>query len=368
MDHGVGRSSPVFVWLLILSLAFLVLIYVLPFSGSGDLPFTMVQASERMVSATQALRECRAGHGLAIDPDIDINRTGLIGGEFSPITTSVGQLEAKRTTTNPNAAGLIVLLLHQAGVRRGDTIAVGASGSFPALIIATLCAASVMDVDALFIPSLGASQWGANHPEFHWLIMQDCLEDLGLIRRPPVAVSLGGDNDVGTNMAPEGRALLERAMEASGLTIIREQDLKKNVAWRTRLLRAAANGAAIRAFVNIGGTFANIGTDSLILEVKPGVARIRDFPPPERQGMVFAMAARNVPVIHLLFIRGLATEYGLPWDPKALPSPGQGTLYRRVREQSLTFIILGLVYLAIVIALLLFHSLRFRRPYDAGNA
>lgn len=369
MGHGgVGRSSPVFVWLLLVSVVFLALIYIAPFPGPSDLHSTMVRASEKMTQATQALRECRLGLGLSTDPRVDLNQTGLIGSEYSSITTSVGQLEAKRTTTNPNSAGLIVLLLHEAGVHRGDTIAVGASGSFPALIVATLCAASAMEVDVLLIPSLGASQWGANDPRFHLLIMLECLGDLGLVHRQPVAVSMGGDSDVGANMALEGRSILEEAMVASGLKIIREPDLKINIALRTQFLEAGAEGAAIRAFVNIGGTYANLGTDSLILEVKPGVARLRRFPPPERQGMLFAMAARGIPVIHLLFIRGLAEEYGLAWDPRPLPLPGQDALYRRVREQSLTFIILGLVYLAIVIALLLFHSLRFRRPYDAGSA
>jgi len=367
MDHGVGHASPVFAWLLVLSLAFLILIYVLPFSGPSDLHSTMVEASKKMVTATRVLRECRAGRGLAIDPETDINRTGLIGVEFSSVTTSLGRLEAKRTTTNPNAAGLIVLLLHEAGVRRGDTIAVGASGSFPALIVATLCAAAALDVDALLLPSLGASQWGANHPEFHWLIMQDCLAEQGLVRGEPVAVSLGGDSDVGANMASEGRALLESAMEASGLTIIREPDLEKNVALRTRIFEEAGGGPTIRAFVNIGGTYANIGTDSLILEVKPGVTRIRSFPPPERRGMIFATAARGIPVIHLLYIRGLAAEYGLPWDPQPLPSPGQGTLYRRVREQSLAFILLGLVYLAAVSALLVVDSRRRKRHSAKGS-
>jgi poly-gamma-glutamate system protein len=198
--------------------------------------------------------------------------------------------------------------------------------------------------------------------------MLECLGDLGLVHRQPVAVSMGGDSDVGANMALEGRSILEEAMAASGLRIIREPDLEINIALRTQFLEAGAEGATIRAFVNIGGTYANLGTDSLILEVKPGVARLRRFPPPERQGMLFAMAARGIPVIHLLFIRGLAEEYRLAWDPRPLPLPGQDALYRRVREQSLTFIILGLVYLAIVIVLLLFHSLRFRRPYDAGSA
>jgi hypothetical protein len=34
------------------------------------------------------------------------------------------------------------------------------------------------------------------------------------------------------------------------------------------------------------------------------------------------MAAQNRPCIHLLFVKGLALKYGLPWDPIPLPTPG----------------------------------------------
>jgi len=364
MDFGVSRSSPVFVRLLILGLAFWIVIRVAPFSGPAGLRSTMVLASETMGRATAALRVCRARTGLAIDEETDVNRTGLIGSEFSSITTSVGRLEAKRTAVNPNFAGLVVLLLHQAGVRRGDAVAVGASGSFPALIVAVLCAASAMDVDALVIPSLGASQWGANEPEFHWLDMQRCLVEQGLVRFESVAVSLGGDGDVGDNMAPEGRRMLEDAVRHSGLPLIREPELERNVALRMEYYQQAAGSAPIKAFVNIGGSTPNIGNDALVLRVEPGLARIHSLPPPQRRGVLFAMAARDVPVIHFLFVRGLAAAYGLPWDPRPLPEPGEGAVYGRLRERSPAFLMLGLVYLAAVIGLLIHDRSGRRRRAD----
>lgn len=343
MAHRLNRPPGIFVGLLLLSLLFMGSLRFLPFSGPGDLVETMEQASRRMAAAMDVLRRCRDELGLPIDTHQDPNVTGLIGLERSSITTSVGQLEAKRTTTNPNAAGLVTLLLHKAGIRRGDTIAVGASGSFPALILATLSAAEAMDIRALVIPSLGSSQWGANDPDFHWLIMQRCLRDLIPIHT--VAVSLGGDLDTGANMAPEGRRVLEAALGASGLPVIREPDLERNVSLRFRFLEESAGGVPIRAFVNIGGSLPNIGSDAMILKLKPGLVRIGALPPPEKRGMVFAAAAKGIPVLHLLFIRGLAAEYGLPWDPRPLPAPGEGLLYSRVREQSLAFVLLGSVYL-----------------------
>jgi poly-gamma-glutamate system protein len=37
------------------------------------------------------------------------------------------------------------------------------------------------------------------------------------------------------------------------------------------------------------------------------------------RGLLFEFAARGVPVIHLLHVRGLAKDNGLPYDPVPLP-------------------------------------------------
>ena len=189
----------------------------------------MLASSLRMERAVQAVRECSDSRGIEIDPAADINRTGLIGLDTSMITTSLGNLEAKRTTANPNFAALVTLLLHQAGVRRGDVVAIGASSSFPALIIASLCAVESLEVRGLLISSLGASQWGANRPDFNWLDMLGCLNRSGYLRTRPIALSLGGDQDTGQDMSPEGRTLLVRLGKETGFPLISEPDLEKNV-------------------------------------------------------------------------------------------------------------------------------------------
>ncbi len=312
----------------------------------------MLTASRLMKAALAAVRECREAAGIPIDTSSDINRTGLIGLESSPITTSLGSLEAKRTSTNPNFAGLIVLLLHQSGVGRGDTVAVGASSSFPSLIIASLCAAQAMDLRALLICSLGASQWGANHPEFHWLRVLDCLERSPLAMSGPVALSLGGDGDEGLDMSPEGREFLLRAASETGLPVLSEPNLARNVAERLRLLEMAAGGAAVRAFINVGGGYANMGTDSEILRVPPGLAVFSRIPSHEQRGMIFEMAARRLPVIHLLYIKGLCDRYGLPWDPTPLPDPGEGEFYGWKEVTPQTFMILAGAYFLLIAAVL----------------
>lgn len=315
-----------------------------------------LKASRLMARASAALRDCRARGGPALDPSADPNGTGFIGEERSVITTSAGRLEAKRTTANPAFAGLVVSLLHEAGVRRGDAVAVGASSSFPALIVATLAAARAMGVEPLVISSLGASEWGGNIPGFSWLDMEDCLRGKGVLDVRPIARAVGGEEDVGRDLSPEGRALLAARIRAAGAPFLEEPDLERNVARRLALYREAAAGRPIKAFVNIGGSWANMGTDAEVLKVAPGLADRVPIPPPGRRGVLQAMAAAGVPVIHLLNVRGLCERYGLPWDPRPLPGPGDGPVFRAAGSRSRT-----LLAAAYLLAMTLVLALRGRR-------
>ena len=343
-----------------LSLAYLLLVGVPPAPGP-DVRSAMIDAARLMERAAAALKDCRDSRGLPVDPAVDPNRTGLIGVERSDITTSAGRLEAKRTTTNPDLAALLSALLHEAGVRRGDAVAVGASSSFPALIVATLAAANVMGVEPLVISSLGASEWGGNIPGFSWLDMEDCLRTRGLIDVRPVARAIGGDGDIGRDMSPEGRARLAARIRAGGAPFLEEPDLERNVARRMALYRAAAGSRRIGAFINIGGSWANLGTDAEVLKVEPGLVRRVGVPPPARRGVLQAMAAEGIPVIHLLNVKGLCERYGLPWDPRPLPTPGEGPVYGRVPAGSRRNAALAALYIAgMVLTLALFRRRFFR--------
>jgi len=282
-----------------------------------------IEAAGIMAEAMASIRACREASGPAIERTTDPNRTGLIGVEDSPVTTSPGHLEAKRTTTNPNFAAALVLLLREAGAGPGDTVAVAASSSFPGLILATLAASKALAIRPLLIVSLGASNWGANDPRWTWLEISDCLSRSGLVEARPLAVSVGGEGDEGRDMPPRGRDLLEAKIEASGIPRIGESDLASGVAARLRLFEAAAAGTRLKAFVNVGGSWVNMGADSDILKLQPGVNRTMSLPPPERRGLIQEMSGRGIPVIHLLYVRGLAEKFGLPWDPAPLPGPGK---------------------------------------------
>ncbi len=360
--QGYGKSQNTILLLFTLSLVFYLLVHFFPFGKKNTIQSDMLQASKVMEDAIAALRECRVEKGLVLDSESDPNQTGLIGYETSPLTTTLGNLEAKRTTTNPDCAALVVFLLHEAGVERGDTVAVGASSSFPALIVATLSAAKAMDLNALMICSLGASQWGANIPEFHWLDMLDCLRESGVLDSRPIALSLGGEEDTGKDMNPEGRLFLREEIVQTGIPFIREPDLKANVQTRMILYEKNAGETEIKSFINIGGGWANIGTDPEILELKPGLPRIGHWPPVERRGVLFEMASRGIPVIHLLFIRGLADKYGIPWNHSPPTAPGKRRIYSLAREKQPVFLILAVVYLVLVGAILILKRKRGTFP------
>jgi poly-gamma-glutamate system protein len=292
--------------------------------------------------------EVVAGHcreaGIAVNDLADPNGTCLIGPEISELFTTTGQLEAKRTTTNPDVAGVIAHMLQQAGVSAGDTVAVAASGSFPALMVATLAAVESLEAVPITILSAGASSWGATRPEFDLLDLHRLLRERGVLRAPITAASLGGSHDVGREFEPEVRDRLARKLAERGIRFLDEPDLAANVAARMRIY-----GHPV-AFVNIGGSDVSLGTSPEILKVPAGLSlELADgvvLPPPAQRGLVFAMAAAHVPVIHLLHVRGLVLRFGLSWDPIPLPRAGTTRLREEGRAGSVAFWLIAAGWLA----------------------
>ncbi len=285
----------------------------------------MTQASLAMEETLDAVRSERGERGLPIDPIVDPNLTGLIGAEFSSLTTTLGQLSAKRTTTNPNTAGLITLLLLDAGVKNGSSVAICASGSFPALIIATLHAVEALGASPLLIVSLSSSMYGANEASFTLLDVLDCYAGRGFT---PLAATVGGNNDLGQGLDTQTVQQLTQAIDTRGIPRLTPTTLSDAVSQRMHLFLGASTSGDIDCFVNVGGSWACMGTDSGVLNIPPGLTLSVDrAPPQERRGMIFEFLDRGTPTLHLLNIRDLAADYGLPWDPSPLPLAGEGDLY-----------------------------------------
>jgi len=287
---------------------------------------TKLQAAKHMELAMRALREERLVREIPIEPEVDPNATGLIGLEHTAITTTLGHLPAKRTSTNPNMAGVIVALLGRAGVMAGDCAAVGFSGSFPALNTAVLCALQAMELRPVIVSSLGASSYGANHPRFSWLDMERTLHERGVFPWRSAAVAPGGIVSIPALFGEDGIHAMQSAFDRSGLPILDEhgeETLPVDVERRMDLYRAGCGGRPA-VFINVGGGLLALGDCPRSQAPATGL-----LPPGNRLaesdcGLIARMSAAGVPVIHLLDIRKIARDYGLPVDPVPLPPVPDG--------------------------------------------
>lgn len=321
-------------------------------SGDG------IQGTRIMTEAIHVIREYCQQNQIPIDETVDPNRTGLIGLKHSEIATSLGFPETKRTTTNPYLAGLMVHLFLKAGVQKGDTVVISGSGSFPALYIASMCAAEAMSVRPVSMISLGSSSYGATRLDFNLLHIVDVLYREHIFSVRPVIVSLGGEKDIGLGFIRDTNKKLMQQISDSGIHFVYEPNLIKNITARLSFLKNQMNVKKIAAFVNIGGSYSNLGTSALILKVKPGLNKALSLPDESERGLLFEMASRGIPCIHLLHIRGLVQQYGLPWDPVPLPEVSDRTLlHQSSPDSSGTFILAG-IYFGLLIVLFFYRRIR----------
>lgn len=312
-----------------------------PFPGQH----AQLAAAHLMARCTADLPGLRKAAGLPITPDTDPNLTGLIGPEYTDFTTTLGNLEAKRTSTNPAFAAVLTRYFLELGLQKGDVIAVGASGSFPAMTLATLCAASSLELKPLIIYSLGASMYGAGAWNFTLLEMLEHWRRQGRLPYTVLAVSLGGDDDqAGGLIFEEARAGFVRKAQTCGLPFINEPNLHASEQARMTLYTQAAEGLDIRCFVNVGGASVNMGNRGFAARLTNGLIRpeaVRDMAA-EASGVAAAFLRQGVPVVHLLDMRHLALKNGLPLDPKPLPPVGEGNVYIVSGRTGLRAALLGL--------------------------
>jgi poly-gamma-glutamate system protein len=280
-----------------------------------------IEASALMTRSLASIKALRLQKAIPIDRTLDPNETGIVGDEFTPLTTSLGDVAAKRTAANPAFAGVVAAYFGRAGLRPGDVVAIGGSGSFPAFVLASLCAAHAMDLRPVLIYSIGSSMYGANIPGFTFLDMLARLRADGLLPYVAAAVAPGGEHDGGRGVLfdEDGTTLIDEARR-SGLPLVEGATLADRIGKRLEIFDAAAGGRPIRCFVNVGGATANYGDTEASLEVPNGLLlKVPSLPSSPARGLIFEFAARGVPVVHLLYVKGLARENGLPFDPVPFP-------------------------------------------------
>lgn len=233
----------------------------------------------------------------------------ISGPEYTMITTTLGQADAKRLSLHPDFAAVIVDLLIQAKVGKGDRVAVNLSGSFPALNIAALAAVQALGAEPVITSSVGASSWGATDPDFTWLDMEKTLAEAHLWPWRSAAVSIGGVGDRGGGLSNEGLDLARLAIERSGVHPLHAKNLDEAIVNRLDIYRQNT-GRLPSALLNVGGNHVIFGHAGHKAPLKEGLTegfhlyRIND-------GLALPFVKNGLPVVHILNVNRMAAKYGI---------------------------------------------------------
>jgi len=344
------QKTPVFAFVLIAMLSVTGIFSAEYFKVERRMPYypERVEASRLALLAMETVRTERIRRGIAIDEQDDPTGSGLIGAFTSPVTSDPGNLESKQTSINPNYAAIVVDLLRRTKVKKGDPVAVSFSGSFPALNISVIAALKVLDLKPTIITSASASQWGANNPAFLWIDMEHMPYNEGLSPFRTTMASMGGRNDQGEEMTPEGRRLVLDALKRNDVPLLAARTRMADIDERMAIY---FKNAPPKVYINVGGGVVSAGVRAFKLSVKPGLLMKDAMANTSSDSVIRRFLQEDIPVIHLGNVRKLAKQYGLPIGPATMAPIGVGSLYYH-RTYSLW--LTGAFLVAIILALYIF--------------
>ena len=315
--HQRGYRSLAFVLVGLISIAtYAVAVHIPDGSIPGWVLAARRNAVETAIRGQQVLAGARQAQGLPVNPG-DTFGTGLIGVASSPITTDLGTLPSARTSTNPVFAASVVQMLYEAGVRPGDDVAVGMTGSFPGFDLSVFAGVEAIGAKPIVISSVGSTEYGANERTFTWPDMEKALFDAGVIHTRSVEIAPGG------TLAGAGAAIRSQIAEASGIPVLPVLPVPQDIKFRERVYQQAAtdDGRQIAAFIDVGGAAANVGSTSNESIITPG------FSQPQwsqyeaaHLGVVGWMALHGVPIVAMIGVQQLAKSFGIPYDPVLRPT------------------------------------------------
>ena len=362
------------IWMLVIILA---LVLNLNFASKTLSPHydQMIEASNITKDAMAAIKQYKVDNGIELS-ESDKLSTGMIGPKVSAIYTTEGNINAKRTSCDPNWAAVIIKYFVQANLVPGDHVGFVFSSSFPTLNIACLAAAQVYGLKTCVMASIGASCYGATDTNFTFYDMIKLLNERKIINIKIDYLSFGGAGDVGKNfhdedeflggsdkLASEVMAEIYSRVDKENTTFIYEEVFAKNINLRIKYFKDRVPN--IKFLINAGGSSVGIGVDSaLFLQsgyVAPSVFKYKNddssFGHNEDWGLLQYFLSKNIPVASLLNIRGLAAEHGIKYDPDTLPEIGAGNMYF-VQQYNLTVTIVALVVSVLIAIFYYFYKSR----------
>lgn len=325
-----------------------------PVGGDPQRQDRMLAAAERTERALKIIGQQRRKLGHRIFLEHDPAGSGLLGASMSQVTSLPGHLTAKQTSVNPNFAAVVAHHLLDVGVRPGDEVAIGCTGSFPALNLSVLAAAEALQLRPLLISSAASSQFGANDPDWMWPDMERMLFEEGLIQTRSAAISRGGLRDAGCGMTEASHRLLDEAIDRNGRPLLLAGSLRESIDRRLELYTADGEIGRFAAYINIGGGSASVGGSKGNDLWGCGLIEPADYRRLEEpiDSVAARFLAADIPLINMVDVVTLARSHGLPVAPTATPAVGEGSVYqthfyRRPLATLGIFLVLGMTSIVI---------------------
>ncbi|MFO8144110.1 MAG: poly-gamma-glutamate system protein [Candidatus Syntrophosphaera sp.] len=313
-----------------------------------------VEAANLMKAFMDTLKTEQERLGIPFDRINDPLETGLIGSARTTITTDRGLLSVKQSALNPNLAAVFVEEFNKVNLTAGDHIAIGTTGSNPAVNLALYAAIQVMKLKPTIIVALSSASYGANREEYTWLDMEAILKDKGMIDFGCDYASLGGKDDLGIGLSDTGISALLDAMRRNDVDPLLGSTLQENVKAREIVYdQLLPEGKRYKLFVNIGGGLANVGSEpnaNQILEGFNTKLAEEEFVP---EGIMMVMAKKNIPVFSMQHVQRWVKSYGLEFGTGEMAEPGVGPVFS-MKKHNVTIAVICLILLvAAIIAVII---------------
>ncbi len=307
---------------------------------------TQVFAADNMKLYSEAIKRYKEEKGLEIYK-YDFHKTGLLGSPYNDFTTTLGNLEAKRTVTNPDTAALVVKIFQDAGIKNKDKVSIALTGSFTGLNIACIAASEAMDLDLTIISSAGASTYGSNQKELTFPEIIDNLYNDGYIHNNSSLVTLGGYSDTGEDISNNVKNLIIKKYKNRGLNLYINNNFSQNVSKKIEVINSNMNPSA---FITVGGnvTFGDIDDPEAIL--KEGILnKSKDLEPFDKnKGLINYSLNNNITTISFINVKKLMSDYGMPFDPWTWENTGESIIYYSYHYNNyliITLLLISLIYL-----------------------
>jgi len=281
------------------------------------------------------------------DANSNVEFSGLIGDDFTYITTTLGSLEAKELATNPEFAAIITKYLIEADIDSSSEVGMTISGSFPSLAIATLASLQTIGAKVILFSSLGSSSYGANQPNATWIDMGNWLINKGGLKYKTNILTMGAENDNGSSLQDEGKLILDEAAKRNNEEFYIPQTLEESIELKTKILLENK----ISLLINIGGNQAAMGACVHAPGIPNGLNNGVKICDDKDRGIISRLAEDGIPYLHLLNIKDLAIKNNIPLEP-GITYGSSRTIYSELTVSKTPVIIM----LAVIFTLLIIYK------------